>query len=418
VSSVPFANLLVVVVVGLLVPFVRGFAPRIRVPSAVIELSAGIVIGPFVLGIAHVDATVNVIATLGLAFLLFLGGLEIELDQLRGSRLRGALLGFGLSVVLALVAGFLFFGARLVADPILVAVLLVATSLGVVVPVLKDAGVIGSELGQQVVAGSSVADFGAIVLLALLFGANAMSRPGASVDPVRVGLLVLFAGAALAVVLVVQRAERFERLVRVVAALGDTTAQIRVRATVVLLVGLVVLAQNLGLELILGSFVAGVIVAAIDRDEGASHPLFRTKLAGIGFGVFVPVFFVSSGMTTDVHALVSNPSGLVLVPLFLLALLVVRGAPALLIRPAPGRSGTAAAALLQATSLPFIVAATQIGLAMGALDASVASALVAAGLTSVLLFPAAALTLLASSSRQPGVPQPPVPEAPSIMEGM
>jgi Kef-type K+ transport system membrane component KefB len=410
--------LLIVVVIGLLVPFIRGFVPGLRVPSAVIELIAGIVIGPYVLGLARPDSTVNVMATMGLAFLLFLGGMEIELDQLRGARLRGALLGFGLSVGLALAAGLAFSAAGLVSDSILVAVLLVATSLGVVVPALKDAGVIGSELGQQVIAGSSVADFGAIVLLALLFGANAMSGPGASIDAGRAAVLIAFGAAALAVAVIARRAERFGRISRVVSALGDTTAQIRVRATVVLLVGLVALAQSLGLELILGSFVAGVVVSAIDRDERATHPVYRAKLAGIGFGVFVPVFFVTSGMTTDVQALVSHPSGLVLVPLFLLALLVVRGAPALLLRPSSGRSATAAAGLLQATSLPFIVAATQIGLAMGSLDATVASALVAAGLVSVLLFPAGALALLSRSSLPSVDAEPVAPAARSLMEGM
>ena len=137
-----------------------------------------------------------------------------------------------------------------------------------------------------------------------------------------------------------------------------------------LLVGLVVLAETLGLELILGAFLAGVVAAAVDRDEGMTHPLFRPKLEAMGFGLFIPVFFVASGVAIDVTGILARPADLVLVPLFLGALLVVRGLPAVLYRSAIGARPAVAAGLLQATSLPFIVAATQIGLELGALDAS------------------------------------------------
>lgn len=420
----PFTNLLIVVAIGLAVPLLLGLAPRVRVPAAVFEIAVGIIIGPSVLGIAVRDTTVTVMAVLGLAFLLFLGGMEIEVDRLRGARLRGALLAFGLSLGLAIVVGGGLAAAGLVDDPILVAVILLATSLGVVVPVLKDAGEAGTPLGQQVIAGASIADFGAIILLTLLFGSGVSAGPGASVDGGRVAILVVFAGAAVLLARLIIRAERLARLARLVAALGDTTAQIRVRATVVLLVGLVALAQVLGLELILGAFIAGIVVAAVDRDELLGHPQFRPKLEAIGFGVVIPVFFVSSGMTLDVGSLLADPSDLVLVPLFLGALLAVRGLPAVLLRPSVGGRGALAAGLLQATSLPFIVAATQIGIAMGTLEPSVASALVAAGLASVLLFPAGALALLerrqAASTVSPGTaldrtPDPSIGSTPEMM---
>jgi Kef-type K+ transport system membrane component KefB len=153
-------------------------------------------------------------------------------------------------------------------------------------------------------------------------------------------------------------------------------------------------AEELGLEVILGTFVAGAIISLLDRDEVMTHPDFRRKLEAIGFGFFIPVFFVTSGVRFDLDALIAKASNLAMVPVFLAALLVVRGVPALLYRGALDGRRTLVAGILQATSLPFIVAATAIGLELGLLDAAESAALIGAGLLSVLVFPVLGLTLL------------------------
>jgi Kef-type K+ transport system membrane component KefB len=165
---------------------------------------------------------------------------------------------------------------------------------------------------------------------------------------------------------------------------------------VVLLVAFVALAEQFGLETILGAFLAGAVVGLVDRDS-SSHPRLRIKLEALGYGFLIPVFFVTSGLRLDLGGLIDDPAALARVPLFLLALLVVRGGPALMAARVMGTRSTAAVALLQATSLPFIVTATQIGVATGLMGSVTAAALVCAGLLSVLLFPALALVLL----RQP-----------------
>jgi Kef-type K+ transport system membrane component KefB len=183
------------------------------------------------------------------------------------------------------------------------------------------------------------------------------------------------------------------RLGTVLVRLQDTTAEIRIRFAVVLLVAFTVLAERFGLESILGAFLAGAVVSLVDRDS-SSHPHFRIKLEAIGYGFVVPVFFVSSGVKLDLTGLLAHPSALARVPLFLLALLVVRGVPALLGLRASGPRATAALGLLQATSLPFIVTATQIGMILGKVSTVTGAALICAGLLSVLVFPLAALGLL------------------------
>jgi Kef-type K+ transport system membrane component KefB len=383
-----FGNLLAVGAVAFLAPLFLGLVPRVRLPAPVLEIAAGIVVGPSVLGWVRVDGPVRIVSVLGLAFLLFLAGFEIDLHRLRGRLPRVAGLGFAVSMALAMAAGLLLQLAGLVETPLLVAVMLVATSLGLVVPVLADAGEARSDLGQVVIAGASIADFGAIILLSLLFTRDG-SGPGATLV-----LLGAVAVAAAAVVLALAGAARSVRLSDVLVRLQDTTAQIRVRGAVLLLLGFAALAERLGLEVILGAFVAGAILRFVDRDVHMTHPTFPTKLEAIGYGFLVPVFFVASGLRFDLGALTQDPSAVSRVPIFLAALLIVRAVPALLYRPIVGRRRAWVAGLLQATSLPFIVAASEIGLAVGRIGEGTASAMIAAGLLSVLLFPAVALAVL------------------------
>jgi len=182
-------------------------------------------------------------------------------------------------------------------------------------------------------------------------------------------------------------------LSRVLRRLQDTTAQIRVRAAFLLMIGFTVLAERVGFETILGAFAAGALVSLLDRDE-RTHPQFRLKLEAVGFGVFIPIFFVTSGLRFDLSALFASSSTIARVPLFLLAILLARGLPALGYLPTLGLSRSLIAGILQATTLPFIVAATQIGLQLGVVSRASAAGLVAAGLLSVVISPALGLALL------------------------
>ena len=399
-----FDNLLIVVAVAFAAPFVLGLFPRVRLPSVVLEIVAGIVVGPSVLGWVEVDDTVAVVSTIGLAFLLFLAGLEIELSKLRGRVLRVSLVGFAISFAIAVAAGFALKAADVVQTPLLVAIILSATSLGVIIPVLKDAGEISSTFGQLVVAAGSIADFGAIILLSAFFSGEG----GTGSTLILIGSLF---GIAAAVFLLVKGAERSKAVMANLTRLQDTTAQIRVRGAVVLLIGFAALAEQFGLEAILGAFAAGAILTLVDQDRDMTHPLFRTKLEAIGFGVFIPVFFVTAGVKFNLDALLNEPSNLVKVPIFLAALLAARGLPALAYRGVLDNRRVATAALLQATSLPFIVAATAIGMELGLMGTPEGSALIAAGLLSVLLFPLTAITLMRGSPDAPGRPAGRGPEA-------
>ncbi len=365
--DVSFTSLFFVALIAFCAPTLVGFVPRLRIPSVVVMIAAGIVFGSSGVSLIQLDGPLQILALLGLAFLLFLAGLEIDVRRLRGNLLRVALAGYALTLALGGIAGMLFGILDWVRSPLLLAVTLSATSLGLIVPVLSDADQAETHTGLSVIAASSVAEFGSVLLLSLLFSTSG-------------GTVAVFA------------AHRSIRLGGVFLRLQDTTAELRVRAAMALLIGFVVLAQRVGLETILGAFMAGVIVAALDPDT-TTH-WFRAKLEGIGNGFVVPVFFITSGLQLELHQLLASPLALLRVPVFLVALLVVRGMPALLYLRAIGVGASSAAALLQATSLPVIVTAAQIGLVLGALLPVNAAALICAGVLSTLIFPAGALAIL------------------------
>jgi Kef-type K+ transport system membrane component KefB len=257
----------------------------------------------------------------------------------------------------------------------------------VLVPVLKDSGQISSTLGQLIIAAGTIADFGAVILLSIFFSGEG----GVGSTLILIGGLVV-RGAG--VFIGVRGAEHSMTIRSDLLRLQDSTAQIRVRGAVVLLIGFAAIAEKLGLETILGAFMAGAILSLLDRDQAMTHPDFRRKLEAMGFGIFIPVFFVTSGVNYDLNALVASASNVIMVPIFLAALVVVRGLPALLYRRVLDGRQTAIAGLMQATSLPFIVAATAIGQDLHLLTAAEGAALIGAGLLSVLIFPITGLTLL------------------------
>ncbi len=385
----------VVAVVALLAPLVVRLA-GLRMPEIVLQILLGIVVGPQVLGWAGQDAAVRVLSVVGLAFLLLLAGLEIDFDRLRGRVLRLTSAAFALSFALAVAVGFALGALGLVGSPLLVGVILSATSLGIILPVLKDAGQLDTPFGQVVVAGASLAEVVPIVLLSLLFSRDAAGTGS------QLALLLAFLGVIAGVGLLIVGLERSSRVPRALVALQETTAEVRVRGAVALLMLFAALATAFGLEAILGAFLAGATLKLLDRDHAMTHPRFRGKLQAVGFGAFIPFFFVATGMTVDVRSLVDDPGALARVPVFLAALLVARAVPALLYTSlAQDRGQVVAAGLLQATSLSIPVVAGAIGVELGLIRPANYVALVAAGLLSVVLFPLLALPRLGGRAARP-----------------
>src|SRR5215475_9609092 len=369
-GAVSFNNVLLIGLVAVAVPAACALVPGLLVPGAVLEVVAGIIVGSSVLGWVHLDAAVQVLSDLGLGVLLFLAGLGIDVARLRGPLGRVAGMAFAVSAALGLLCAYAFSLAGLGGRPLFLAIVLVSTSAG---------------------------------LLSLLFSA------AAETSAQRVASLAIFLALLGIIGLALARVRRLEGLERLLNRLDDQSAQLRVRATLTLALGFGVLAYRFGFASILGAFAAGLLVLMIDLEGRAPHPQFETKLQGIGFGFLIPVFFIATGVQLDLPALLRHPTALAEVPLFLLALLIVRGLPAVLYTRLVGRRRAAVAGLMQATTLTFVIVATQVGLATGHISATTGASLLAAGLLSATLYPPAAMRLLARASQPARLPPPTEP---------
>jgi Kef-type K+ transport system membrane component KefB len=398
------ASLVVIVAVAAIAPFVADqLHTWFAMPVVVAEIMLGILVGPAVLGLVTTTEgdVVSALSDLGLAFLMFLAGYEIDFARIKGRPLRLSVLGWLISLVLAV--GI----ALLVADTeeagLVVGLALTTTALGTILPILRDSGQATTPFGVRVLAVGAVGEFLPILAIAFAFSGD---RPIHTTV-----VLVLFAIVGFVAAWVARR-PRHPRLARLVTATLGTSAQLGVRICVLLVIGMFAMAEFLGLDPILGAFVAGIVVRLF-LAAGSDHEeeIVLARLEGIGFGFFIPLFFVVSGVRFDLEALLSDTRALLLLPAFVVLFLVIRGLPTWLLhrRELPGRDPLALS-LFAATALPLVVVITSIGVDEGAVTPATAAALVGAGMISVLLFPMLGLRLLstvpADESETDGEPGP------------
>jgi Kef-type K+ transport system membrane component KefB len=390
------SSLFVVAMVAALAPLVVGLLARLRVPQVVVLIVGGVVIGPQVLGWAE-PASIGLLASVGLGFLFLLAGYELDLTLFRQKAGRLALVGWAVTVVLALAVVGLLEAAGLVRAFVPVALALTTTALGTLLPILRDNDMLGGPFGRYVLAAGAVGEFLPVVAIAIFLGTNGKF----------LGLISLCAVGVLALLLTVAPRLVPGRVARIMREREHATAQTTLRWTVALLLLLLVVANDFGLDVVLGAFLAGVVLRR--WAPGDVHAL-EEKLDAVGYGFFIPVFFVPSGMGLDMRSIVEAPGRLIL---FFVLLLAVRGLPTLLVYrtalPLPQRVELV---FLAATALPLLVALSEIGLATGTMLPENAAALVGAGVLSVLVFPAAAVALHRRLARPQGGlsgarPQPP-----------
>jgi Kef-type K+ transport system membrane component KefB len=349
---------------------------RIVLPTVVIEIVLGILIGPEGLGWADIDDYIDFLANLGLVFLFFFAGLElVEHRVARSSIVRGTA-GWGISIALGILVGYVLHGAGLDAEGWLLGVALSTTALGTLVPILADARLLSTRFGSAVIGAGVAGEFWPILVISIfLTGAY-----GAVAETV---LLVVFGGIVLLAAAAALRA-RPSRVVHVLQQTVHTTGQAAVRLSVFTLAALVFISIQAGFDFVLGAFAGGLVVGLALSTADATP--VRMRLEGVGYGFLVPIYFVVTGMNFDLDSLLT-PSGLGLAGLFLCLFVVVRGLPALLWLRQLGPRETLGLALFSATGLPLIVAIAGIGIDRGAIAADVGTSLIGAGMASVLLFP-------------------------------
>jgi Kef-type K+ transport system membrane component KefB len=356
----------------------RRFAP----PVVVVELLLGILIGPQVLDIAHVDGFIQFFSNLGLGMLFYFAGYEIDFDRIRGRPVLLGAWGWALSLAIAYGVGGLLAAAGVVLSLLYTGSAMATTAMGTLIPVLRDSDELRTRFGTYMLAAGAVGEFGPILLLTLILSTN---------HPVHEAL-ILVAFIAAAVVLALSSVRLAWRGWPLLERTLEASSQVAVLLAVLLVFSLVALATELGLDLLLGGFAAGMITRAALR--GREVEAFESKLTAVGFGFLVPFFFVTSGMNFDLDALTSSAGELLKVPMFLGLFLLVRGLPALLLyRSDLNARERLALGIFSATQLPLVVAITTIATQTGHMRTTTAAALVGAAMLSTLIFPFAGLAL-------------------------
>jgi Kef-type K+ transport system membrane component KefB len=374
--------LTIVVVAALAALIVSLFSRRLAIPVVVLEIVLGIVVGPELLNLAQPDQFIDFFSNLGLGMLFFFAGYEIDFERIRGRPLRLALIGWLISLALAYAIGGLLALAGIVVSLLFVGTAMATTAIGTLIPILSDAGELRTTFGTYLLAAGAVGEFGPIVLITLVFSTKKPLTSAAI-------LLAFIVLAVLAGILAVRSVGRgWEMLERTL----ETSSQLAIRAAVVMVFALAGLAASLGLDLLLGGFVAGVILRL--ALQGREVRILESKLTAVGYGFLIPFFFVVSGLKLNVSALTQHPRELLKLPLFLALFLIVRGVPALLLyRHVLAGRDRLALALFSATELPLVVAVTTIAVADHHMRSSTAASLIAAAILSTALFPLLALRL-------------------------
>ena len=382
--DVTLRSFLAIAAAAVVAPIIADFFSRILLPVIVVEIFLGIIVGPPLLGLTHVTPLADLLSQFGLAFLFFLAGFELEPERVRGLPARLAVTTWLISLALAFGIAAGLEAAGVIVNYLFVGCALTTTALGTLTPILRDTGELEEEFGAFVMASGAVGELGPIVLIALLL-TSATNRGVSAI------LLVLFALLAVLAAIAAPHV-RPHRIVVVIERTMEATGQLAVRLSVFVLAALVYLTSRLGLDLVLGAFSAGMLVSIAAGPE--SRRLLQPKLDAVAFGVFVPIFFVVTGMRFDLHAVVGEAAGIEKLVLFLGLMLVVRGLPTYVLShralPGPDRR---ALALYASTGLPLIVAVTTLGVAAGQMRASTAAGLVGAGMVSVLVYPVVAGTV-------------------------
>lgn len=383
-SPLEIATFLIILMIGVIAPLLVEITPKLRMPVVVLEIGLGILVGPQVLGLAKVGPVIDVLSNMGLAFLFFLAGFEIDFNKIRGRPLKLGVLGWLMSLGIALTLGFILQKAGIIVSDVVVSVAVATTAFGTLLPILHDQGELDTPFGRFLMAIGIIGELGPIVLISIMLTREHSGSIGAAL------FLIIFSLIAIVVGFLASRV-RPDSLIHIFRKRMHGTAQLPLRASILILAVLVLLTGEFGLDSILGALAAGVVVKL--AAAGEKEEVLRKKLEGVGYGVFVPIFFIATGMKFDLQALLTSPTGLLHLPIFLLLFLAVRGLPVLLYRKDLPRSDLIPLALFSATTLPLVVAVTDIGVAAGRMRPENAAALVGAGMVSVFCFPLIAMLL-------------------------
>jgi Kef-type K+ transport system membrane component KefB len=373
-------SLFLVPLLAVVAPILAAIVGRVAlVPLVVFEIVLGIVVGPSLLGWVHSTDVLTFLSQIGLAMLFFVAGSEIDFAAIKGHPIRFAGLAWLIAIVVGVGLGILV--APNVDTGVVIGIAVASTALGTILPTLRDAGELGTPFGRSITAIGAMGEFGPLLAISLFLSGRDLG--------VSLVVVIIFAVAAVGSILLAARGRGFQRPQRFITATLHSSGQFAIRLILAILAALVALSIVLGLDMLLGAFVAGVLwrIFASGATPQARESV-ESKIEAISFGFLVPIFFITTGVNFNLHSIIDAPRHLIYVPIFLVALLALRGLPSLLVVPKGSSwADRRATVLFGSTSLPIIIAVTTIGVERHLIDSAFATALVTAGMLSVIIFP-------------------------------
>jgi len=387
-------SLLLITVLAALVPLLASRLRGWRIPIVIGEILAGMIIGKSGFNLVAPSPILDFLAEFGFVFLMFISGLEVDVGALTQHPLEGqddgerspfwreplflAFLSFILTLGSAFAIAFGLSRVGLVRSPLIIGLILSTTSLGIVVPVLKERGIAPTRYGQLMLVVALIADVVTLVLLSVAFG---ILQKGFTLQLILFLSLLLIFAVALRMGIVVSKVPGLKKVIQ---ELSTATAQIRVRGAIALMVAWATLATALGIEVILGAFLAGVIVSTI---AGPEETILREKLDTLGFGFFIPIFFISVGSRFDLDVLLGSQGALILFPLLIVAAYAVKVLPALVYRLAFNWRESLASGFLLSSRLSLIIAASALAFELGVISEAVNADIILVAMVTCTLSP-------------------------------
>ena len=368
--------LFIIGLMAVLAPLLAKLPALIRTPVVVLELVLGISIGPSGAGWVTSQGAIGFLGEFGLIFLFFQAGFEFNPDKIGTAPLRLGALAWLFSLGLTSVFIGLLYIVGLVHAPLLVALVLPTTSFGILIPILRQTGDLESDFGRYVLGAAAIGELGPIILIAV-----ALSHEH-NISYLHQTLLIMVFLATAVEALFFARSLRSERLSRMIARWMGDSSVLPVRISILILLGFISLANKLGMEMVLGAYTAGMMIAMLTKVE-----ILQYRLTSIGSGFFIPLFFITSGIEFDLPALVTSPASLARLILFCGGFLFIRVVPILLYKRVLPERDLLPLALFSATTLPLVVAVTYLGVRTGDMLPENASALVGAAVITVAVFP-------------------------------
>ncbi len=394
--DIDFVPLLIITALAFFIPIITIHIKGINIPVIVGEIICGIIIGKSGFDIIHPGPWLDFLSIFGFTFLMFLSGMEIDLsflkkkpqevcyiDEQSEKRCHDPfILGgkiFLLTFAVSLVLSFMFFKLELIGDPIFLALVLSTTSVGIVVPTLRELGISNRIFGQDVLFSSLVADFMTMLLITVYV---AKISTGLSFDLLLILLIFI-------IFIVAYRLSHYllgkPVTMEILEKPGMLKAEIKTRAAFAIMIAFIVLSQKIGIEIILGAFLAGFLISMLSTETDLK--LLHDKLNGVGFGFFIPIFFIMVGVRFDLRPLIENPKNLILLPIILIAAYLVKILPCLALKKHYSQKNALAAGVLLSSRLTLIIAAADIGMSLNVITPAIYSAVILVAVISSTISP-------------------------------